>query len=1017
MRINKQGFLEESTITTTASSSSTASFSVDQHHGGAAAAAAVAAAGYREKRHHPITEVPQFPSGSISESPSIGLSESLSIQEEDDIIISGDPSLLLPPPVASSDHDEASKLIADSSDHTSEPSDCSPSPPPQQQRQRQSSWKVVPASDTLQQQERRPHMDQLEGGTESTSVRREPQQQQQHSSPATPNNGPNNNESQPAARSTEIRPSSVENDGQTTTTTTPSFRIRKSQHSSILKLRAKFESTEKRSHPTVMADPVSTESSPPVSSAAPSKTEASLSASPTRRSSSSSTSTTKPSVQLLVDEQTSAASLKEGETTTTTIESSTTLPKSSLQTSQLSPFQEESKPISTENGQRSLPDDRQPNGNSTNKRSVQSPQDEQASTVVMKKGETTSTTTIESSSSPKSLQTSQLLSPFQEESKKPIPTDNNGQQSLPPNVPNKEHQSVRHRSGHDESTIETMLEMYKSMIQNKSLTSISEIRKSMKEDAILSDREISAFLFGLELTWWPQQQQERKSSLLSKSSPEQTQQTRKKVVVVKSSSLSSPSEAGTTTSSSGSLTTSSSRMKARASIRSSGFDQGMSNLMATIKKENALPNSSRRKKTTTVRGDDDAKTSISVMSTLSCRDLSIQRLRRRLAATNNNTIAENKNKKEQEELARVLQELQDAQNRQKRLEQQLNQAGITIAEDIPYAEAKMQVSKIALEMQAIGHSQATHVDPKIQAKLRQDYFVLEQKMEKYMRALELTDEYLQEQERMENAFDDDNMEENQKALRQVWKHMPVNIRQRSVEEWLETKTPTGQYIPKPFLLKFSRTNILTLLRMDPDFIQRAHPSNLEQRRVTGLTLTERRALQAFLYPIATKKWRNAKDALTKRKWNWYCILRQTLKDHLLSYQHHVSQHECTSFENNNGIYCCGCDGLKCPVKADQKLNYYLNDYGYPSNIANPEYETTSDPASCAPAPAPKKENSEAATTSSSKSKQQARPSFLAELTTSKRPQKKEMLPRKSSLMEEIAAQAAKRKNKSTNKSS
>lgn len=516
-------------------------------------------------------------------------------------------------------------------------------------------------------------------------------------------------------------------------------------------------------------------------------------------------------------------------------------------------------------------------------------------------------------------------------------------------------------------SIETVLEMYKSMIQNKSITIISEIRKAMEEESVLSEREITAFLYGLDLVL-PQNRKPLASLLKSKS--RDVSQTGKKVIV-----QSLGSEVGTTAS-----TTSfaSPRMKARASFRSTGFDEGMSSLMASIQKETAA--TSRR---LSARNHDDAKTSISVMSTLSCRELSIQRLRRRMTTTK---------KKEQDEVEKLLQDLQEAQNRQKRLEQQLNQAGISIAEDIPYEEAKAQVAKIANEMQAIGSSQATHADPKVQAKLRQEYFVLEQKMEKYMRALELTDEFLQEQERLETAFDEDNLEANQRALEQLWKHMPVNIRQHSVDEWLETRSPSGKFLPKPFLLKFSRTNILTLVRMNPDFIQKAHPSNLEQRRVTGLTLTERRALQAFLYPIATGKWRNGKDALTKRKWNWYCILRQTLKDHLLGYQHHTSQYEVLSKEGT-----CPCGALKCPVKADQKMNYYENDYGYPSNSAFPEYETVGQTA-CSPQKKKKTPPRQSPT----------RSSMLAELSS--RSQKKKMPQRKSSLMEEIAAKAAKRKS-------
>jgi hypothetical protein len=516
-------------------------------------------------------------------------------------------------------------------------------------------------------------------------------------------------------------------------------------------------------------------------------------------------------------------------------------------------------------------------------------------------------------------------------------------------------------------SIETVLEIYKSMIQNKSVTSIHEIRQAMEQELLLSEREIAAFLYGLELTL--SQAQATPSSLLLKS-PERRQ--RKKKVVVKSSS----SEAGTTTSNN---SFSSQRMKARASIRSTGFDASMSNLMASMKTEHVI--SKRR-----VRGDDDAKTAISVMSTLSCRELSIQRLRRRMTTSRKN---------EQREVEKLLQELQEAQTRQKRLEQQLNKAGICIAQDIPYAEAKAQVSLIAEQMQTIGHSQATHPDPKVQAKMRQEYFVVEQNMEKYMRALELTDEYLQEQQRLENAFDNDNIEENQRALAQIWNHMPINIRQKSVDEWLETRSPSGKYIPKPFLLKFSRTNILTLLRMNPDFIQRAHPCNLEQRRVTGLTLTERRALQAFLYPIASK-WRNAKDSLTKRKWNWYCILRQTLKDYLHSYQHHASQHGLTPDGS------CSCGGIKCPVKADQKLDYFQDDYSYPSNTSYPEYETACDPAS-----SPQKRVSQAPTRPSSST----RNSLLSELSAPKKGKMSQKTQRKSSLMGElVAARASMRKN-------
>ena len=328
---------------------------------------------------------------------------------------------------------------------------------------------------------------------------------------------------------------------------------------------------------------------------------------------------------------------------------------------------------------------------------------------------------------------------------------------------------------------------------------------------------------------------------------------------------------------------------------------------------------------------DEAKTSISVMSTMSCRELSIQRLKRRLTASR---------KRETSEVEELLKELQEAQERQKRLEQQLNNAGISIAEDIPYQEAKDQVKVIAQQMEDIGHSQATHDDPQTQAKLRQDYYILEQKMEKYIRALELTDEYVQEQVKIERAWDEENRTENLSALIAVWKHMPVTIRKRSIAEWLVTPTPNGKFLPKPFLVKFSRTNVLTMLRMDPELIRKSHPSNLEQQRVSNLTLTERRALEAYLQPIATKHWHHGKDPLTKRKWNWYCLLRENLKDHVRRYREHESMYATSSSNGGGGgVACCDCPrNIKCPVKANQQLDYFVEDFGYPSDISCPRHE-------------------------------------------------------------------------------
>jgi len=499
-----------------------------------------------------------------------------------------------------------------------------------------------------------------------------------------------------------------------------------------------------------------------------------------------------------------------------------------------------------------------------------------------------------------------------------------------------------------EKSIDEQFALFVDMLQNQKKP-IEEIKDLMRKCSNLSSREVTAFWIGFQSHNTEKEAPHNTPNPVQ--SPSDTEKEKLKNRLIPSTSVQT------------------SRLQDRSLSKTSQFDENLSKLMSTVKMGNTTNNDRDRW--------NEAQTSISVMSTMSCRDLSIQRLKRRIALSKS---------KEQNNVQQLLKDLQDAQERQTRLEKQLNQAGITIAEDISYDKAKAEVARISQEMQSIGSSQATHSDPKEQARMRQEYFVLEQQMEKYMRALELTDEYLEEQERMERAFDEDNAHDNQIALQRVWKHMPADVRQRSVQDWLETPTPNGKRLAKPFLVKFSRTNILTLLRMKPEFIERAHPCNLEQRRVTGLTLTERRALHAVLQPIAGK-WRNAKDPMTKRKWAWYCILRQTFKDHLLTYQQHVAKYGV----DQDG--CCRCSTLRCPVKANQKLNYFMEDYGHPCDLHNPEYETASgeQPARCKPVESERGETT-------NKEEKPARSTLLAEISS--RGQNK-------SMMEELKSRASK----------
>lgn len=275
------------------------------------------------------------------------------------------------------------------------------------------------------------------------------------------------------------------------------------------------------------------------------------------------------------------------------------------------------------------------------------------------------------------------------------------------------------------------------------------------------------------------------------------------------------------------------------------------------------------------------------------------------------------------EIGELLAKLQEAEKRQKKLEKQLAQAGVAIAEDIDYGEALAKIGQIAKRMNEIGGSDVTVEDNKeLQNKLREEYFKLEQQMERYNSALMLTDEYQAEQLRAEKKWEDDNAPGNLEALKKLRRHMPVKIRHMSEADLTNNPTPNGKFIPQPIAKKFKRTNVLQLLRINPDDIERMHPSTLENMRVTGLTLTERRALYCHLKPLGPKWERNKAEKMTERKWTWYQMMKNNFKENLAPYTRHCDQYGPP--EKHVG---CPLLGKLCPIKADLILDYN-GDYGY-----------------------------------------------------------------------------------------
>jgi multidrug resistance efflux pump len=80
-----------------------------------------------------------------------------------------------------------------------------------------------------------------------------------------------------------------------------------------------------------------------------------------------------------------------------------------------------------------------------------------------------------------------------------------------------------------------------------------------------------------------------------------------------------------------------------------------------------------------------------------------------------------------EEVQLLIAELKEANNKQKKLQKQLQQAGINIAEDVLYAEAKMQVGWIVKRMGEIGSSNVIHPDKAEQAGCRENISSLSRK--------------------------------------------------------------------------------------------------------------------------------------------------------------------------------------------------------------------------------------------------------------------------------------------------
>ncbi|KDO25227.1 hypothetical protein SPRG_09476 [Saprolegnia parasitica CBS 223.65] len=214
--------------------------------------------------------------------------------------------------------------------------------------------------------------------------------------------------------------------------------------------------------------------------------------------------------------------------------------------------------------------------------------------------------------------------------------------------------------------------------------------------------------------------------------------------------------------------------------------------------------------------------------------------------------------------------------RLQKMERQLKQAGINVAEDIPYDEAKEKVTEISARLQEIGSSEVVCDDKQLQAALRKEYFRLEQDMERYNTALMMTDEYMEAERQKELQWELQHCATNEAALRQLRCCMPVNL---SVLTEKDLSVCIGSDLAK----KLKRTNVLQLLRVDPKTITRMHPS---RSRAASTSRCARRASRRMEKQATS-------DELSARKLAWYKKLHDALVHGIGQLELHTTEpHDC-----------------------------------------------------------------------------------------------------------------------------
>ncbi|GMF39488.1 unnamed protein product [Phytophthora fragariaefolia] len=317
--------------------------------------------------------------------------------------------------------------------------------------------------------------------------------------------------------------------------------------------------------------------------------------------------------------------------------------------------------------------------------------------------------------------------------------------------------------------------------------------------------------------------------------------------------------------------------------------------------------------------------------------LRLQEINARQAAHNRDSICLSK-LRQTELYANEDDESAALKKKLKVLERQLKQAGISVAEVIPYDVAKKKVTEISKRLQEIGSSEVVLENKQAQAAARKEYYILEQEMEKYHMALVMTDEYIEEQRRREQEWEDTNRVANLKALRLLRSAIPVNISLLSERDLVELVTPSEIQFPAELARRIKRTNALQLLRTDPNTIAKMHPSVIEGYRTTGLTLLERRALHVVMQEPFHEWKKQQNNDMAQKKYAWYCKLKEAFVTAASNLQNHCKSSDTRATagsdeedeDETTKKHTCTLLGLACPVRAEERIRKLYCGLGFTS---------------------------------------------------------------------------------------